>query len=82
MPSSIMLCQQRDVGSSLLPNSCANTAKLKWNVLEYSTTVTAAALEQAAQVRRPGGRYYKRNLHSHIPQDLDRKPRALIMHAH
>ena len=51
MPSSIMLCQQRDVGSSLLPNSCANTAKLKWNVSEYSTT--AGALEQAVQVRRP-----------------------------
>ena len=81
MPSSIMLCQQRDVGSSLLPNSCANTAELKWNVSEYSTTVTAGALEQAVQARRPGGRYYK-NLHSRTPQDLDRKPRALIMHAH
>ena len=62
-------------------NSCANTAKLKWNVSEYSTTVTAAALEQAVQVRRPGVRYTK-NVNSHIPQDLDRKPRALIMHAH
>ena len=51
MPSSIMLCQQRDVGSSLLPNSCANTAKPKWNVSEYSTT--AGALEQAVQIRRP-----------------------------
>ena len=51
MPSSIMLCQQRDVGSSLLPNTRANTTKLKWNMSEYSTT--AAALEQAAQVRRP-----------------------------
>ena len=50
-PSSMMLCQQRDVGSSLLPNSCANTAKLKWNVSEYSTT--AGALERAVQVRRP-----------------------------
>ena len=51
MPSRIMLCQLRDVGSSLLPNSCANAAKVKWNVSEYSTT--AAALEQAVQVRRP-----------------------------
>ena len=58
MPSSIMLCQQRNVGSSLLPNSCANTAKLKWNVSEYSTT--AAALEQAVQVRRPWWEVFER----------------------
>ena len=34
MPSSLMLCQHRHVGSSLLPNRCASTAKLKWNVSE------------------------------------------------
>ena len=29
-----MLCQPRDVGSSLVPNGCANTSSLKWNVPE------------------------------------------------
>ena len=72
--------QQRDVGSSLLPNSCANTAKVKWNVSEYSTT--AAALEQAVQVRRPWWEVLEKFAFVFIPQDLDRKPRALIMHAH
>ena len=54
MPSSIMLCQQRDVGSSLFAiakYSCASMAQLEWNMSEYSTT--AADLEQAVQVRRP-----------------------------
>ena len=75
MPSSIVLCQQRDVGSSLLPNSCANTAKLKWNVSEYSTT--AGALEQAVRVRRPWWEVFEKCI-CHILQDLDRK----VMHAH
>ena len=43
-----MLCQQREVGSSSLPNTGAKTAKLKWNVLEVP-----AVLEQADRGRRP-----------------------------
>ena len=39
-------------------NSCANAAKLNWNVSEYYTT--AAALGQAVQVRRPWGKMFEK----------------------
>ena len=39
-------------------HSCADTAKLKWNVSECYTTV--AALEEAVQVRRPGGKMFEK----------------------
>ena len=72
MPRRIILWQQRDVASSLLPNSYASTAKkTKVERVRGTTPLSSFGASSSGKATNNGGRY-SRNLHQClIPQDLD-----------